>query len=411
MHALFYLLLWGWVHLTGVSELAVRLPAALAAAAAVGVTAEYLRRRLGPVQAGCGAALMFFLPRVLWSATEARSYSLILLCAVLSGIALARWIRTGRGLLAYGTAALFGLGFSVLTASLIATHLLLVLLYRPRRILPFLATCGALGAVGLPLVLLSFSQQAQVSWIPTDPATVWHGVVIEQFFTGPIFGNSPTAPWLLLIAYLLLAGVAIFRSPHRRLAVAGALWVLVPTLTLASATLLGWQLYTPRYLIFTVPGLILLAVLGSERLPGRWSAPVATALVVLLCLPGIAAAASPTAKDRTVGYRQFADLEATTSAVLYTTAQARGISIAYPQRTRQVRDVFETSTPAASDSLWGTVPSDQRQREIAERITGTLTLVAPPYRHEEIAGILRQRCRPGPELRSPRYRVSTWDCG
>lgn len=410
VHALFYLLLWGWVHLTGVSEVAVRLPAALAAAAAVGVAAEYLRRRLGPVQAGCGAALMFFLPRVLWSGTEARSYSLILLCAVLSGIALARWMRTGRGLLAYGVAALFGLGFSVLTATLIFTHLLIVLLYRPRRVLPFLGTCGVLGLCCLPLVLLSTSQQDQVSWIPTDPETVWHGVVVEQFFTGPIFGNSPVAPWLLLAAYLILAAVAILRSPHRRLVVAGVLWVLVPTLSLAWVTLHGHQLYTPRYLIFTVPGLILLGVLGVERLPRRWGATVATGLVVLLCLPGIAAAASPTAKDRTVGYRQFAELEATTSAVLYTTAQARGISIAYPERTRQVRDVFETGTPAATDSLWGTVASPARQREIAERITGSLTLVSPPYRNEELAGILRGHCRPGAALESPRYRVSTWDC-
>ena len=147
-----------------------------------------------------------------------------------------------------------------------------------------------------------------------------------------------------------------------------------------------------------------------ERLPRRWGATVATGLVVLLCLPGIAAAASPTAKDRTVGYRQFAELEATTSAVLYTTAQARGISIAYPERTRQVRDVFETGTPAATDSLWGTVASPARQREIAERITGSLTLVSPPYRNEELAGILRGHCRPGAALESPRYRVSTWDC-
>ncbi|HEY1013352.1 MAG TPA: glycosyltransferase family 39 protein, partial [Herpetosiphonaceae bacterium] len=87
-YPLYHLLLKGWVALFGDSEIALRLPSALAGALLV--SAVYLLgarlhgRRLG----GLAAALLLANPFALWQAQDAKTYSLVMLAAALSLLAL-----------------------------------------------------------------------------------------------------------------------------------------------------------------------------------------------------------------------------------------------------------------------------------------------------------------------------------
>ena len=90
VHGAYYLLMWPVVHTFGTSEIALRLPSLVAmTAAAIGVAA--LGRRLHSPRAGLLAGLVFaVLPQASRYAQEARSYALVLACAVLASYLLVR---------------------------------------------------------------------------------------------------------------------------------------------------------------------------------------------------------------------------------------------------------------------------------------------------------------------------------
>ncbi|MEV4492451.1 glycosyltransferase family 39 protein [Micromonospora coxensis] len=143
----YYLLLHGWVRLFGDSPAALRLPSALAMAAAAGLTAVLGRRLFGAGAGLLAGLLLAVLPGTSRYAQEARPYALATLFAVLATVLLVRALdRPGRARWAGYAAAVAALGLTHLLAlTLLPAHALAVLIARREGTL---ATPGNSANVG-----------------------------------------------------------------------------------------------------------------------------------------------------------------------------------------------------------------------------------------------------------------------
>jgi predicted membrane-bound mannosyltransferase len=92
----YFVILWPWSRLFGVSEAAVRLPSALAGIAAIPAAYAACRELRLPRGAGRLAALLVAVhPTLVWYSQEARSYSFLALFGALSIWAVARVLNDG----------------------------------------------------------------------------------------------------------------------------------------------------------------------------------------------------------------------------------------------------------------------------------------------------------------------------
>ncbi|PZF95462.1 glycosyltransferase family 39 protein, partial [Micromonospora deserti] len=184
----YYLFMHGWLAVFGDSVTALRLPAAVAMAAAAGLTAV-LGDRLVGARAGLLAGLLFaVLPGTSRYGQEARPYALATLFAVLATLLLVAALRRpGPGRWAGYAAAVAALGLTHLIAlTLLAAHAVAVLAAGRRGLPPVPGTTGggdraaaqrhpvrwflfALVPAALlvtPLVLLARRQRArQLDWV------------------------------------------------------------------------------------------------------------------------------------------------------------------------------------------------------------------------------------------------------
>ncbi|WPB96345.1 glycosyltransferase family 39 protein [Streptomyces malaysiensis] len=177
---------------------------------------------------------------------------------------------TGWRWAAYGGVVAVTALLHVFAALMLAAHALTLLISRARR--PVwqgwgIAAAGAVAAV-VPLVVVARRQSAQLAWMrrPT-PGRLW--AVVEEF-------AGPSA--LVLAVNLLLITLALARPRWRSLtAVALPLICVPPVLLFALA--LHRPCFHERYLLFTLPGIPLLAAAGVDRLVGavgsRWAVVVA----------------------------------------------------------------------------------------------------------------------------------------
>ncbi|MGB2569727.1 glycosyltransferase family 39 protein [Micromonospora citrea] len=280
----YYLLLHGWVRLVGDSPTALRLPSALAVAAAAGLTAV-LGRRLFGARAGLLAGLLLaVLPGTSRYAQEARPYALATLFAVLATVLLVRALdRSGRARWAGYAAAVVALGLTHLLAlTVLAAHAVAVL--AATRAGPGAAAVAAAvspeagasdavadgrdGRVGdardrrpalhwvlallpalvvlTPLLVRARGQRSrQLDWVEparlADLAALPGGVAQSSVVGGLVVG---------------LAALGAARAGRR--ALLPGLCVLLPVLLVFAAGLVV-PLWVPRYLLFTVPFACVLA--------------------------------------------------------------------------------------------------------------------------------------------------------
>ncbi|MFF0310703.1 glycosyltransferase family 39 protein [Streptosporangium sp. NPDC004379] len=274
----YYLLMYVWSR-AGTADWWLRLPSALAVAAATGLLAD-LGRRLGGVRAGVVAgAVLLALPAISRFGQEARPYTLAVAAAVFSFWCLHRALETGRW------------GRYVLSVALLpCTHLFAVLslpahLVVSRRCLRWLA----LGSpVTLAVAAISAGQVGQVNWLE---APGWENVVlVRSAITGwqpqPEPGDLPAVllGWAVALAGLVSAAVLLLRGrrgngdreaagppagdPALRAFAAGAVvWGVLPMPVLVAVSHLVTPVYSSRYVLFAAPAFALLAGLGAARLP------------------------------------------------------------------------------------------------------------------------------------------------
>ncbi|MFR9780032.1 glycosyltransferase family 39 protein [Micromonospora sp. MS34] len=314
----YYLFMHGWTAVFGASPTALRLPSALAMAAAAGITAR-LGERLASARVGLLAGLLFaVLPGTSRYGQEARPYALATLFAVLATLLLVEALRrpTWRRWAGYAiVSAVLGLTH-LIAVTLLAAHGLVVLLAarRGRRGLLWRWLLAMLPVVLVvtPLLLVARGQRSrQLNWVHlahlADLAALPGGVAQSGVAGGLLVG---------------LAALGAGRLGRRALLPGAA--VLLPVLLLFAA---GTRvpLWVNRYLVFTIPFACLLAgaALAAVRL--------APALAVVT-LAGLLGLPDQAALRRTHEWPRTAPVDYAGAARVISEHQQPGDAIVYSPR-------------------------------------------------------------------------------
>lgn len=282
---LYYVAMHAWCALDpgfGLDEAWLRLPSAMAMAAAIAVVADLARRWWGAPAAVAAGLAMAVSPTASRYAQEARPYAVAIFFAVAACWLLVRARdRGGRWWAGYaGCVALLGLTH-LIGLVVVIPHLILVAWDR-RELQRW---CRWVGIGLVPCALLgglAVAQRSRVSWIPdVTLERVWQEGYVDVA-GGPVV-------LAVLAAVAVLGSVIRWRSTARaapgRTELTLALWFLLPPVLLAVAGLFT-PLFSGRYLVVCAPSLILLAAssLAGTRL-ARW--PAVAVLVVAVAVPAV----------------------------------------------------------------------------------------------------------------------------
>ncbi len=307
VHGFYYLLMYGWTSLFGLSELSLRLPSLLAVALAAGLLAA-IGRRLGSPAYGFAAAVLFvLLPRTQYIATDARSYALALAASVAATYFLVR-LRARperRFWVGYAAAGLLATLLSFYTVLVFLAHAVTVFLdpglrNRWRGLLAaspaWLVPTGFLAAVGA-------SQQFQIAWIRPIDGGVLAEVGLLQFFSDAyLMHDGEVSPRPTPFEDLTMFGLAVLLwamailsvfllRRHVIVLLALPLLVLPLAAVIGGSLIVGSPYYLPRYLSFILPAVPLLAAAVFLRAGApidrraRWVPVGAVAAVAVLALP------------------------------------------------------------------------------------------------------------------------------
>ncbi|MFC4913256.1 glycosyltransferase family 39 protein [Actinomadura gamaensis] len=379
VHATYYLLMRPWADVFGIGEWSLRMPSALAAAAA-SAGLVVLGRRLGGTAAGLAAGLAYGgLPTVSRYAQEARSYSLVAAVAVLASYLLLRGCADGvrrRGpWLAGYTASVLLLGMLNLDALLLVpAHLVTLALARRREtglLWRWLIAAVAAGAGLAPFVLAAAGQRKQVEWLkPPNGSTV---VNLAEFLAG-------TRSMILPVAVLAVVGAIVGRRPGagaqpgadgrpgREGIPAAALavpWLLLPPAVLLAWSFVGSPVFLSRYVFFCVPALALLVGLAlarvarfGRRTSGRWLGMTAlVATVALLADLSLPHQGQIRRENSRLDLRLAADVLRQQArpgdTMVFLSGVVRWGSLAYPDAFRRVRDVGLAVDPVRAGNYVG----------------------------------------------------------
>jgi mannosyltransferase len=396
VHGMYYVLMWFEVQLAGHSELALRLPSALAMTAAAALI-TMTGRRLVSCRAGLAAGLTFAaLPAVSWFAQDARPFAMETAAGAAASYFLVRLAEDGgrRRWAAWYAASLVALGLAnVFGLLLIPAHAATLAAWRGRRLRSDLArrwlpaviiACVAL----LPLLVAAWAQRSQVGWLRPPGAAA-------ALATGRLVGSAG-----LLLAVLVLTGIGLAHSVlgHRlgtgwpaRLPALGLPWLAGPPMILFVISQFQ-PAYTFRYIVFCVPAGALLIGTGLAA-AGRVITASGLALIVLLALPAQLGERGPAGHADNIRHLDqiVAQYERPGDAVLYPQgAGSRSFAAAYPFGLARLRDVTLGESAAWSDTIAGT---DAPAQVVRSRLTGVRRVwviesnVSAPGRPTELQGL------------------------
>ncbi|QYF74108.1 glycosyltransferase family 39 protein [Cryobacterium sp. PAMC25264] len=308
VHGSYYLFLHGWIDVFGASELATRLPSALAIGLATAGTA-LLARMLVNTRVAVIAGLVFaVLPRVTYMGAEARSTAIATMLAVWTVVLLVPIVRARptTPLLrlalwaAYALMVTLSAYMFLYTALLIPVHALVVALFSRRRRGALLAWAGAAVAgllLASPVFYWGVGEREQISFLARRPAVSVLDAAVHQWFGTPALAGLA---WGLIAIGVVATFVPRFRTrgraPRAELLVVLA-WVLVPSAVLLAGTQLITPMYSLRYLSICAPAAALAVAVGVAALRPRWTQVIAVLLVGALATPGYLAQRTDFAKD------------------------------------------------------------------------------------------------------------------
>ena len=371
VHGLYYFLMHAWTSVFGFSEIAMRLPSALAVGLACAGTVV-IGRKLGSDALGLASGLVLaVLPRMVWAGTEARQSAFTALLAVALTLLLLRAWKSNRVLdwALYGLCAVAGVWMFMFFVLAVAAHACAALVLR-RRPIATAITCAAVGAVVLPFLIFTLGQKAQVAWIEDRSlAQTVSTAAVKQFFYGEDrpTGNLPPQWILAFVALLGIVEVGLVawglwssrRMQERRTLVVLCLTgVALPIVGLLMVSVVAQPVYVARYLTFTAPAFALLVGLGIVSLPPRpaWLRYAAVTVVVAVSLvPQLTLKSlinEPPDTERKIGDRVASDTQAP-AAMVFEHAYLRDMTLAYPDDFRNVQDLSLLESPAESGTLWG----------------------------------------------------------
>lgn len=380
VHGPYYLVMWWYVRIAGTSELATRLPSAVAMAATAAVIAAIGRRLVSP-RAGLAAGLIFAaLPEISLYAQDARPYAFMTTFGALASYALVRTFaarpeRRRRWLVAYGVfMAVLGL-VQVFALLLIAAHAVTVLLrYRPGRAEPedrslafgWLAAVAAAVVVTSPVLYLGYVQRKSLD-------TITHIKLMSAIYQ--MFGPHPE---LFVFLVVLACGIVVsliavrwrgsmpgqtqrwFRgwSPQRGRWSGDLLALCVPWLVLPPILLLAASYATPvyalRYVLYCLPAAALLGGVALDAL-GWVAGAVALGVIIYAGIPQQVHVREAHGRDIRGADKLIAAHRLPGDAVIYGTLPAQYEQFAYSYGLAQLHDIQWAQTPAQSGTLTGTI--------------------------------------------------------
>jgi mannosyltransferase len=271
----YYMFMHFWTAVFGDSEFWMRAPSLIAVAAGVGIAADLGRRLFDPAVGLLAGLLLVLVPQLSRYAQDARAYGLAFLFATLSTLMLyralqrpswPRWIAYAAVITLVGWAHILGLlvlaAHAVTTGARWRTG-------RDRALIRWLVVTPIAVVPVLPFIYLGLTQRGgQLDWIPAmTPDQVW-------LAPGDIFGSAA--------AGLLLVGLAlVVRRPERRVVRELAVLAVLPPVVLIGVSFITSSLWVPRYVLFVVPAVCLLAAAALRGLNPR-------ALAALILLAAVA---------------------------------------------------------------------------------------------------------------------------
>lgn len=316
VHGLYYLFMQGWIGI-GSSPALLRVPSVLAMIAAVALTSVLAIKLTRSGWVGLFAGLiMAITPAISFYAQTARSYAFVVASVVGATLVLVAVLRAEssgaatvrRWWVAYAVLIALSAYLNEMALLVLAAHGVTVLLarYRP-EVLRHWVIAGVCGtALVGPLLLISATQHADVSWIPKPtPSSV--RVLFHDYF-----GARYVVPAILLLC-VIVALLPVRRQQRRpaesadptsgeAMTTAQPPWwrqtgvslpsvalplLVVPAVLLIVESIVGKSLFIDRYVLYGEPGAALLAGAGLYRI-GLWLGS-ATGRRWLIWAPGVIA--------------------------------------------------------------------------------------------------------------------------
>jgi mannosyltransferase len=332
VEALYYAVLHFWIGVAGTSEIALRLPSAMAMALAVWLASKTAADAAGRRAAFVAGFVMISLPGVTRYAQEARPYAFAVAAVALSTFLLYRGLtRDQRRWWVGYAAALIVVGYFHLLSLLVVAGQFMAVVYTDRaRWRAFVASAGVAFVAVLPVTMLGFAQRGQISWIPP--------VQFDYLWTGYSVMTGSLAVTACIALLVLLGG------GDRRLTALGLGTALATPLLL---WLLGWlePLWLGRYLMGAAPGIAILTA-GATTTVRTTRLVVLGAILVALVWPQQIAYRVPAAHNQ--DYRSAAELVATDcSARIIYDGMSEDAMVYYLQQ-----EPCSPSKAAATNRLW-----------------------------------------------------------
>lgn len=214
-------------------------------------------------------------------AQEARSYAALAFMAVLSSLLLLRALDHPTRLrwAMYTAAAILAVYTHYFATLLLLAHLVAILVRRPRASLrTVVATFGAIGVAGLPLLNAALAQGLGFAWVP--PLSVDYALdVLQRLIGGSSDGELPAAGFAVVCG----SGILLTLARRRwRWEWSYAALLAIGPICAALALSLARPSFVSRYLIVALPGMIVVAGASLSVLrPRRLGAGGVIALMLL----------------------------------------------------------------------------------------------------------------------------------
>ncbi len=365
VHGLYYLGMHAWLTL-GDGEVWLRVPSVAASVVSAGLVAG-LGTRLGGVRAGLSAGLLFAtMPVVSNYAQEAGSFALVSAAVLAATCLLVLALdRGGKWWPAYAAMVTLAAVMNEIAALALVAHAVTLWILRvPRRAWWRWTGCAAIcGMTLLPVAWITFAQSGQVDWLRA-PDLDDLGNLAQLLL-------APHPVTLAVMVALVIAGVVLARpAAGLELAAVAAPLAFVPPVLLLLVSF-AHPLFHPRYVLYSVAGMPLLAALGLVRLTSwlgwdkargrvRHGAGIVAIAAILL---GVAVTGLP--QQRLVRTRESRpdDLAAAAAVirlharpgdpVVFMPSTYRLIAMGYPVAFRGLSDPALDVSPAESSSLTG----------------------------------------------------------
>jgi mannosyltransferase len=390
VHGAYYVVIHFVSEVIGTSDAALRFPSVCAMAVATGFTAATGRRAAvlagsrWPGVTGLLSGLLFAAaPYMTYYAQMARSYAFVTMFATIASYLLLRAAGDGTGdggwkwWLGYGLAVTCTGLFNTFGLLILPAHALTLLVvprgglaaqvHRRRVALPWLLAAAASVVVLVPLLMVSFRERGQISWLAKPDVNTLTTLARE-------FAGSKAL--IVPVALLAVGGVAAGVLAGRRLSPAAIAlpWLVVPPVILIVVSMVK-PVYSQRYVEFCLPALAILVAAGitglarllattplvrgtsgvmSTVLAWAPSAVLLVAIAALLVSPQHAIRQSSARPDNLrLASQIVAANEQPGDVVFYMPDDMYVLGTGYPAPFRKLRDIALAESPIASATLTG----------------------------------------------------------